>query len=130
MVLELSSIHHFNHWLVMINKHYLDAFSASPCHNFYVHKLIKYNIVSKKGFKGLSFSKPSSLLGIPLPHNSWFNFMVFAISRHAILRLSILIATQFFSATTSTFFLLIEILVILPCSLLDKISNAYPHAPL
>ena len=46
---------------------------------------IKYNIVSKTGVKEFSLSNPSSFHGIPLPRNSWFDFMVFATSRHAIL---------------------------------------------
>ena len=39
-----------------------------------------------------------------------------------------LIATLFVKTTTSTFLLLIQTLVAFPCSLLDKLSNAYPHA--
>ena len=43
--------------------------------------------------------------------------------------LPILTVTHFtFQAITSTLLLYIQILVTLPCSLLDKLSNAYPHA--
>ena len=87
-------------------------------------KFIKYNIVRKIGVKESPLSNPSSLHGIPLPHNSWFEFMVLlplGMQFPRFVHLTI-------AAIISTLLLHTQILVTFPCSLLDNLSNAYPHA--
>ena len=73
----------------------------------------------------LPFSSPTSLHGTPLPHNSWFDFIVLLPLG---MQVHIDSNTFLFQEITSTLLLHIQILVTLPCSLLDKLSNAYPHA--
>ena len=86
-------------------------------------------IISKIGFKEISLFK--SL--IP----AWNSFSTqqlvwlhgLATSRHAIPRfVHINSSTFLFQAITSTLLLPTQILVTFPCSLLDKLYNAYPHA--
>ena len=88
-------------------------------------KLIKcsYN-QQDRVLRKLPFSILSSLHGTTLPHNNWFDFIVLLPLGMQLSRFVHLTA----AAVISTLLLHTQILVTYPCSLLDKLSNAYPHA--
>ena len=89
------------------------------------HKLRKCSYNQQyRVLRKLPFSNPSSLHGTPFPHNSWLAFIVLATSGMQLSRFVHLIA----ATVISTLLLHAQILVTFPCSLLDKLSNAYSHA--
>ena len=85
-------------------------------------------VISKTGFKEISLFKSLILAwnSSSTQQLDWLHGL--ATSRHGIPRFVHIDSSTFlFQAITRTLLLHAEILVTLPCSLLDKLSNAYPH---
>ena len=92
-------------------------------------KLINVIIISKTGFKEFSFFKSLIFAWNSSSTQQLDGLHGLATSRHAIPGfVHFDSSTVLFQAITRTLLLHTQILVTLPCSLLDKISNAYPHA--
>ena len=92
-------------------------------------KLINVIIISKTGFKEFSLFKSLIFAWNSSSTQQLVWLHSFSTSRHAIPRfVHIYSSTFLFQTITSILLLCIQTLVILLCSLLDKLSNAYPHA--
>ena len=107
----------------MYNPQYPMHTKHTPCISCIKLRKCSYN-QQDRVLRKLPFSSLSSLHGTTLPHNNWFEFIVLLPLGMQLSIFVHLIA----AAILSTLLLHAHILVIFPSSLLDKISNTYPHA--